>query len=395
MFDQVLNYHRFMLAEKNRVKSYQKAIEEVVKEGDVVVDIGTGSGLLSFFSVLAGAKKVYAIEQNEIIEEAKMLSKINGFDDKIVFIKGRSDKIELPEKVDVIVSEIIGHFGIDENIIKFISDAKKRFLKKDGKIIPDNLDLYVVPIESGEIWYQYAGLWNKDFYGIDLSPIKEKATSQQYVLDCRGKINELSFPEILYSFNLYKDESLPSQFTGEFKINKNGNFHGYMGYFMSSLSENISICSGPGELRNNWDQTFLPLKDSVEVLSGDKVNFDLKGISFEGALFWEWDTRVSRDGEIFVKFNQGNRDVVKEELLYGMKKFIPIFNNHGNLTKKVFTLIDGNRSADDIAKMIMNDYPEKYAYFEMALQDVLQVIQGCVNLKLADIKGYAPLGEEE
>lgn len=386
MFEQILNYHRFMLADKNRVKSYQKAIQETVKDGDIVVDIGTGSGLLAFFAVLAGAKRVYAIEQNEIIEEAEKLSEINKFHDKIIFIKGRSDKIDLPEKADVIISEIIGHFGIDENIIKFISDARKRFLKKDGKIIPGFLEIYTVPVETSELWENYIGLWNKNFYGLDLSIIKENATSQQYVIDCSGKITELSSPVNLYRFNLYEDEALPSKFSETFKVKKNGIFHGFTGYFKSTLSQNIIISSSYEIEQSNWKQSFLPLKEAVQVNTGDRIILDLKALSYEGSLFWEWDTTVKRKETDIVKFNQKNRTVVKEDLLNGMEKYIPLFNNHGNLIRKVLLLFDGKRNAGDVAKILMKEYPENYKYFELALQDVLGVIEGCINLKLMNIK---------
>ena len=105
--------HRRMLADRVRMTAYQKAIREIVKDGDVVADIGTGSGVLAFFAIQAGASKVFAIESNEIIEDAERLARINGLEEKVVFIHGESDQVDLPEKVDVIISEIIGEFGLE------------------------------------------------------------------------------------------------------------------------------------------------------------------------------------------------------------------------------------------------------------------------------------------
>ena len=128
MFERIFSQQP-MIADQVRMEAYRKAIHEVVKKGDVVADIGTGSGILAFFALQAGARKVYAIEQNKIIEEAEELAKLDGMEERIVFIKGRSDRIELPEKVDVITSEILGHFGYEEHVARFKIDARKRFLK--------------------------------------------------------------------------------------------------------------------------------------------------------------------------------------------------------------------------------------------------------------------------
>jgi len=89
-----------MLCDKVRMVAYQKAIHEVVKKGDIVADIGTGSGIMAFFALQAGASKVYAIGQSDIILEAEKLAQINKLADKITFIRGLSDQLEIPEKVE-------------------------------------------------------------------------------------------------------------------------------------------------------------------------------------------------------------------------------------------------------------------------------------------------------
>ena len=151
MFERIFS-QKPMIADKVRMEAYRKAIHKVVNKGDVVADIGTGSGILAFFSIQAGAKKVYAIEQNKIIEEAEELAKFNGLEKKIVFIKERSDRVELPEKVDVIISELIGYFGLEENLLHFKINARERFLKPGGKLVPAWIELYLVPVEAEKIW---------------------------------------------------------------------------------------------------------------------------------------------------------------------------------------------------------------------------------------------------
>jgi predicted RNA methylase len=99
---------------------------------------------------MAGARRVYEVEQGPIIAAAKLICKQNGFQDRVTLINDWSDKIELPEKVDVIITEIVGNLAFEEGILGWITDFKKRFLGKGGQIIPRMLELVIVTVESAE-----------------------------------------------------------------------------------------------------------------------------------------------------------------------------------------------------------------------------------------------------
>ena len=86
----VLDYHLSMLLDTDRLNSYRRAIDASVQPGDIVVDIGSGTGILSFMACEAGAKRVYAIEGGPVIEAAKELAVDNGFGDRIEFLSGWS-----------------------------------------------------------------------------------------------------------------------------------------------------------------------------------------------------------------------------------------------------------------------------------------------------------------
>lgn len=171
--------HIFMLNDKERTESFIQAIKETVTEHDVVVDLGTGTGILAVAAARAGANHVYAIEAGEMADVAQAVFDANGVAEKITLIRGWSTQIELPEKADVIISEIIGNDPFGERVLQTIKDARHRLLKQDARFIPSKVISYGLPItipsgvtldramtkETFENW--------QDWYDIDFSPLSE------------------------------------------------------------------------------------------------------------------------------------------------------------------------------------------------------------------------------
>jgi SAM-dependent methyltransferase len=361
------------------METYQKAIHEVVKKGDVVADIGTGSGILAFFAIQAGARKVYALEQNEIIEEAEELARINGLEKRIVFLKGRSDRVEIPEKVDVITSELIGYFGLEENLHRFKIDAKKRLLKPRGRLVPSWLELFLVPVESEAILKDNIGPWSSDYYGWDFSSVRRYALSQRYVTDCSSKVNGLAPPSMISHIGFYEIEKVPSVFQGEFVINKKGTFHGFVGYFRAGLSPSVVLSTSPEKPLTHWRQIFFPLTDVVMVEKGDEVCCKIIAIPYGGRLFWQWETGVSRKGDEIAKCSQSNLRIRKEEFVIRQKDFKPLLTQTGGICRKVFELCDGNRTTEEMAQILFSEYPEEYRDREEAFGAVVGILGGRVK----------------
>src|SRR6516162_210418 len=101
----VLDEHREYLTDEPRLTCFRKAVGEVVRPGDVVVDLGSGTGVLGLFACKAGAGKVYSIDQGPILGLTQQIFRANGFEDRVIFIKRFSLHAELPEKVDVVLAD--------------------------------------------------------------------------------------------------------------------------------------------------------------------------------------------------------------------------------------------------------------------------------------------------
>ena len=100
----VVDEHRHYLLDHVRLNTFRRAIQESVNPGDVVVDLGSGTGILGLLACQAGAKRVYSIEESSLIELAREICRANGFEDRVHFVKGLSTRINLPEPADVILA---------------------------------------------------------------------------------------------------------------------------------------------------------------------------------------------------------------------------------------------------------------------------------------------------
>ena len=104
----VIDEHRLYLRDRHRVSAYERALREVVKPGDVVVDLASGTGILGMLACRVGASRVYAIEQDSIAGLARQIARRNGFEHLITGLRGHSRAVTLPERADVVVCDQIG-----------------------------------------------------------------------------------------------------------------------------------------------------------------------------------------------------------------------------------------------------------------------------------------------
>lgn len=266
------NYYQ-MLSDKVRMDAYRDAIFKTVKPGDIVVDMGAGTGLLSIWALQAGAKKVYAIEKTDAINLAREVAKANNYLNKIEFINSNSIDVELPELANVLVSETLGSFGIDENTLQFTQDARKRFLVEGGKLIPQSIALYVAPVSNADI-YNKVDFW-RHIPDINFSPAFD-LFSKKIMIETINNQDLLCEPTCIATIDL-------SNITGEIfntrlymKIQRPGVLHGVAGWFQCTLCEGIEINTSPDHTSTHWKQAFFPFKDPIDVITGDILDWSVK-----------------------------------------------------------------------------------------------------------------------
>lgn len=249
----VLARHASMILDTKRTKPLKSAIQSIVKEGDVVCDIGAGLGLLSFYALSAGAKHVYAIDcDTESLEAAIYYARNHEISNHISFIAGHSYNFDLDEKVDVLICETIGSAAFDENILATLRDAKRRLLKKGGKIIPVAISLWGAPAK-----------------------FSTKKQNSKMITTAQVKPRDLLCkPACLASIKTEKTFKETIHIRHKFIARKNMTLHGLAVWPRIEWTKKHITDASPYKPITHWKQCLLPVPPK-EVKIGESLNFEL------------------------------------------------------------------------------------------------------------------------
>lgn len=300
-----LYHQKEMLCDRVRMDAYYNAVFENKHhfKGKVVLDVGTGSGILAIWSAQAGARKVYAVEATKMAEHARELIKANKLQDVVEVIEGSMEDITLPEKVDVIISEWMGYFLLRESMFDSVIYARDRWLKPDGVMYPSHARMWMAPMRSGlvdqkmreydgamEDWYSFINE-TKSYYGVDMSVLTKPFDGEQKKYYLQTSLwNNLHPNQIIGTPVIVKEidcstttiedirnvrSSISSSITEE-----NARFCGFGGWFdvhfrgnnRNPAQQEIELTTAPHEdLGTHWGQQVFLLHPPPDVQSGDEL----------------------------------------------------------------------------------------------------------------------------
>ncbi|XP_066598019.1 protein arginine N-methyltransferase 6 isoform X2 [Prorops nasuta] len=282
-----LNVHQLMLSDKPRNLAYKNAIfhcKHLFKD-KIVMDVGSGTGILSVFCAQAGARLVYAVEASNIVEIAKNVIEENELTEKIKIIRSKVEEIDPDsiEKVDIIISEWMGFYLLHEGMLDSVIFARDTFLKPDGLLFPHKAKLYAVPCELPSMF----SFWD-DIHGVSMKCVgKEyrKAKSLKPEILSLDKESLLADEVELSELDL-KTISVPeiSKLGGDdyfFVCDKNGRFQGVCMWFTVVFPDGTQLCTKPGYEVTHWQQTVIILPEDLEVEDGQCIAFKLELIKDE------------------------------------------------------------------------------------------------------------------
>lgn len=284
----MLEYHRTLLADERRTPAYREAIRRVVKPGDVVIDLGCGSGILSFFALQSGASKVYALEQTHMADVAQFLTRHLEVADRLTVLHQESTEVEPRELADVLVTETMGAFGFDEGILGYVIDARARLLRPGAMILPQRLGLTLVPVEDEAEWNKLIGWWGEPRFGLDFEPLRVFASNSMQFIHL-FEHSWLDDPAALIDVDLLTVESTVATGQWEFKARRDAEVHGFGVWFKATLVDGIVIENREARAMH-WSQGFLPLEHPLPVTKGSPIELELET---DNGKAWRWRGRVA------------------------------------------------------------------------------------------------------
>lgn len=269
---EVVPWHFPMMNDTVRNDAYEKALKTALQKGGVVLDIGSGSGLLSMMAARHGATKVTTVEEVSMVaEKAKVIIKRNGFADQIKVINKLSTDlvvgVDLEERADVLVTEIFDYGLLGEFAFKAIEHAKNHLLKPNAQLIPAGARVYAMLIESSEIYKNHRVDTISNF---DLSPFNQ-FSAYNYIGYHLAKTDykAISTTASIFDFNFYKipgNESTPV----EFNVTESGLCHAVAYWYELQLDEDTIISTAPHLPQLScWKQAVQLFSKPIQLTKGE------------------------------------------------------------------------------------------------------------------------------
>jgi hypothetical protein len=181
---------------------------------------------------------------------------------------------------------MLGYMGLDENLLGLVMDARTRFLKNETRLIPEKLDLFIVPTSDGALC-QGITFWDKKPYGLDFSPARDMAVNSYYIKKASSNFF-LSKPKKIISLDLMKFDKLDFDLCFVFDIFHRAILYGFCGWFIAKLCGGINLNTHPDKPVTHWRNTFFPIKQPLKVKRGDKIKLVIRSIPTKEGNIWTW-----------------------------------------------------------------------------------------------------------
>ncbi|CEG69062.1 hypothetical protein RMATCC62417_05206 [Rhizopus microsporus] len=303
----MLQHQQNMLQDTVRTSTYRSAIllngPKCFKDKKVL-DVGAGSGILSYFAVQAGAEKVYAVEASAMASKMKKLVSAASEEGKNEFLKDKVEvvnaKIETPDlpipKVDTIISEPIGVLLFHERMLESYIYARDHYLKPGGALLPSKGNIFLAPFTDAVLWSETMGkarFWEQQsFYGIDLSALYKDARDEMFGMPVVGHFDPRSlittptifdtFPVDFSTVTLKELQDITMPFT--WRAQYTGLMHGIAGWFDlvfapppydqpedTDSGTTVEMSTGPAAERTHWQQVRFLFKEPLAVNAGQNI----------------------------------------------------------------------------------------------------------------------------
>lgn len=295
MDQRLLLMHQVMLADRPRIDAYDRALAEAIRPGDVVADVGAGTLVLSVLALKHGAGYVYAIEADPAMAAlAERIAADNDLGDRLTVVQGDARVVRLPAKADVVVAELMGNLGPEEEMVEVVAAVARRNLAAGGRVVPRRLTTHLTAIQyDDEGW----GVWRDDYLGYRLGAVRE-ALGPQPQLHFFQRDPVLLSPHVpVATSEVGASRSGKPERAHRLPVVRSGELHAVMGHFTADLADGVTLSNFPSYPGCNWAVWTSPVRHTP-VLPGDEVLVELtappRSTAARDVTGWRLDCAISR-----------------------------------------------------------------------------------------------------
>lgn len=369
-----------MLGNPDRMTAYHQAICAAVRPGDVVLEIGTGTGCMALMACQQGASRVYALEPADAIMVARQAAKDNGFADRIVFHRAVSTDIVLPERCDVLICDLRGSSSFYSTHLTDLMDARARLLKPDARWVCQTDTFFATVCAAPDGRSQVEKLWDGSQWGLNLG----SALRYAYNNYSRQRFRPEDFLTASQPWGRIDYPNLVSPHVRGhvgLTVERPGLAQGLAIWFEATLFGGARFSNAPDKPASVYANQFLPWPKTVTLQTGDEVDLRidvvLSGLSYE----WTWETVIRRPGQAqpLEKFRQSTflghmhdpEDLRKISILH-RPVVTPLVEEERFLLER----IDGRTSQADLATALRARFPDRFPDDAKALSRVRRTVAG-------------------
>lgn len=292
-----IEYHRTLIADRVRNRALFAALKAVIRKGETVVaDIGAGTGLIGLMAARLGAKHVYLYEMAEVAAVAAEVLKQNRVRNCELMPCSSLEMVD-PPRADVVISETLGNYAFEENMIETLADARARHLKSGGTIIPQRVRQFVAPVIADRVDRElraWSGVGDDLGVAIDLGVAQRMSLNNIYVRTLRpSELLEDGASAVEWDaieFNSGRRMSGNRSGEASFRIGSDTSIYGLAVWWEAELVEGVVLSTAPDAEATHWEQLYFPLLTPMRCQGGEtlKVSISSRSSEAEGThLAWK------------------------------------------------------------------------------------------------------------